>query len=221
MVVVGILLALQVDQWRTERQERADEAIILQSLLSDLNLEYEALANARERADVQRNASVAWTAHLLATQPRSESVLRESYRNAIFTLGWRPITGAYRSLVGSGELRLISNPELRDALVSYYEERQSAVAYRMERALLWNDRLINAAKEDVYRVGVGDQPEARPSITEIVVVQPLGDIPRNPQLLFALGWHTTMFGAVVRATSGAMDDVDALRTRLSAHLESL
>ena len=118
LVMIGILLALQVNNWNEERLERQKE----QEILQDLKVEFEA-----NLFDLQRvlNAHRKIYAELKEIQQITlsgdfENPALDSLTFALvkwFTFTDRP--GASSNLLNSGNLNLISNKELRDLITQW------------------------------------------------------------------------------------------------------
>jgi len=157
LVMVGILLALQVDNWNEERKEREIEKGILQDLqtefgenLSDANRVfngnlgmYRALSALQE--DI-RNRSY--------TQPRTDSLMYYVFDWYDYT----PKPGASNNLINAGNLNLITDKRLRELLTLWPgvvdeldDDEQLAIRYSQEVIvpfLSQNYPMLNLEKAD-------------------------------------------------------------------------
>lgn len=124
VVIAGILIALQVDQWSSDRADRARERAYLERLADDLSAEQEGVRNAevfaRNRLDaVALLEDMADGAVAQGTDPR-----RIPW--AIETASWRsfPKTNAYvvTELQASGQMGLLRSVALRNALADHYAQ---------------------------------------------------------------------------------------------------
>lgn len=122
LIAAGILIALAVDGWAQDRDERRLEQASLELLRADLLLLDEQLV---EFIDYQRRAqrSAASVHRVLVTverMPRDDRV-----RSAVVDLTSRRTLrlprASYAELVGTGNLRLIRDPALRRDIVQFYE----------------------------------------------------------------------------------------------------
>lgn len=122
VVVVGILIALQLDQWADARKERAQERVYLERLRDDLTAEQ---ADARAAASFARNRLEA----VEVLQDLSDGKLDDATDPrqapwALETATWRsfPKTRAYvyGELQSSGQMGLIHSVELRRKLADHY-----------------------------------------------------------------------------------------------------
>jgi hypothetical protein len=125
LVVVGILLALQVNNWNEERKERNLEQRYLQRLVIDLEKDIANLDNSinsnisrNERAEFLLNVSE--NPDLLTKDP---TYFVQSIEYAGLT--WNPVISdhTFEEIKSSGHLSTIRNEELRNALSEYYSQR--------------------------------------------------------------------------------------------------
>ena len=120
LVVIGILIALQINNWNENRKDRAKEQIILREIHSVFN------KNLNDFYPVKQKQ--------IKTYERGEVVLRNIkkmhipasrdsvYKNASSMFGgypYHPSNGSVESLISSGEINLIINDSLRRLLVSW------------------------------------------------------------------------------------------------------
>ena len=122
VVVVGILLALQVDQWAQGREQRGTERTYLLRLKEDLQIEDDRARDAEGFAR-DRLAAVELL-NRLATNPMTASSDPNALPWAIETASWRsfPKTNAfvYNELQNTGRMSLIRSVSLRRALSEHY-----------------------------------------------------------------------------------------------------
>jgi hypothetical protein len=120
MIMLGILGALAVDSWWDERAERVAEGEYLQSLKADFEANREEL-----------NASIETQRRLLNIGKEIHSIIQPGLtkiqqREIIEKIGefywmhrWRPATGTYDEMMGSGHFSYIQNRSLRIKLSKY------------------------------------------------------------------------------------------------------
>lgn len=126
VVVVGILIALQVDAWAQGRADRRLERVYLQHLKEDLEIERSRMDAAERFADAR--IAAARTLSQLAADPSSASDNPTRVPWAIETASWRsfPRINAYvyGELQSSGRLVLIQSEQLRRRLAEHYTALQ-------------------------------------------------------------------------------------------------
>ncbi|MEJ2161877.1 MAG: DUF6090 family protein [Robiginitalea sp.] len=141
LVVFGILIALQVDNWNDYRKEREVETGILQ----DLQIEFdENLTDARRVYDGNKsiyNAAIELQDNIASKtyeQNRTDTLMYAMFDWFDYT----PKPGASNNLINSGNLSLIRNEELRNLLTLWSgvnaeldDDEQLAIAYSQQTIL--------------------------------------------------------------------------------------
>ncbi len=120
LVMIGILLALQVNNWNEDRKSRASERALLQSLLADLEL-------ALDQSDfmIQREQNIMdGAASALGLLEGGPEVTARTFSDteAYFVL-WvdqttLPVINAFAELQGSGKAMELRSPQIREALAN-------------------------------------------------------------------------------------------------------
>lgn len=120
LVVIGILIALQVDSWNEERKFRAQQYNLLRDLAADLEANLHELENGREMNSLflneYRSLSLAMREDL-PPSPVIDSLCRHlaNWHSPFFT------RTAYESLKNKG-LEIIENDTLKKQIVSLFEK---------------------------------------------------------------------------------------------------
>lgn len=122
VVVLSILLALAVDEWRSGREDRAVEREYLARLLVDLDDNLQVI-DGQSRAQVSEIAAARFVYPVVSDGDWSgldpAEVVRASYlATPSPTPTWT--RGTFDELVSTGRMELIRSPELRAALLEYY-----------------------------------------------------------------------------------------------------
>lgn len=154
LVMIGILLALQVNEWNNERNRNIAEQAIIEQLNADLiqsRLEIEEmerffLRQARFSAAMSR---AFWNAEL---REDAKNFVYGAWSNRIYS----PTMGTARSLINSGKIDLLSSAELKNDIVSYVER----VDYLLKD--------ISRYEETYYRKGVELLKEVIPNTFESI-----------------------------------------------------
>jgi hypothetical protein len=142
IIVLGVLVALGVDDWRSTRQEHAREAYFLSGLAEDLRADIADFETARRNGQARVAAASYVTAQLGARRPAAESLLGiGGDRSSSFapdpaapvpgdlTAGLQQLarvsnfdfaTGTYQEILSSGNLDLIRSEAVRRAVSQYY-----------------------------------------------------------------------------------------------------
>jgi hypothetical protein len=123
LIVVGVLVALQVESWRDGRTEAARESEQLAALESDFLVNRDRYAETI--ADQER--MMKHSAELLRLLARQTEVSPDSMARLVLygALSWyevEPVTGAYDALIASGDIGLIRDAGLRRELAEFFAE---------------------------------------------------------------------------------------------------
>ncbi|WP_411895919.1 DUF6090 family protein [Winogradskyella sp. A2] len=149
LVMVGILLALQVNEWNNERNRKKSEQVIIEQLISDLSksqyeLEEQESRNLRSAREYSQVLRAFWKTEL---PDDIEKYVRSGGGSGVYS----PVLGTMQSLINSGRLDIISSKELKNDIVAYVEE----VGYRLKD--------INRYEASYFRPGVALLNDAIPS----------------------------------------------------------
>lgn len=125
IVVVGILIAFQITEWNDARKDRMKEAVYLARLDAEMDVILERLQTgveiARESSEAAELLLAARAGRKTGGAGPSDDDLRAALR--LLRAGRVPAgsPAAFRQMVSSGELTLLSSDELRNALFAYDE----------------------------------------------------------------------------------------------------
>jgi hypothetical protein len=120
VIVVGVFVAFQVEDWTDARENVQRETILLEALLADFDSNRENF-----RATVRSEQVVLDRAReLLAIMDRGDAPTADS---VVFlasrSFAWHtvePVTGAYDAMISSGELGLIRDSHLRREMAEFF-----------------------------------------------------------------------------------------------------
>ena len=123
VVAIGILFALQVDNWNQVRKERRLEQIYLERLAADLQGDIDGFKELRgifqEKYESIEELKSAVTPEQIRRDPNSWV---ERLRYSVFVSLPSVRSATFDELAGSGQLAIIQDLELRSALANYYAE---------------------------------------------------------------------------------------------------
>ena len=123
LVVFGILIALQINTWNEERKENKIEAKYLKEMLEDYEINL-----IRSNQVIKRYESMIPTLQGLIEQSLLEkpSISVDSLNQACMIINDMPTYSStdrvYNNLIGSGDLKLLKNKELKTELSVYFEK---------------------------------------------------------------------------------------------------
>ncbi len=141
LVVIGILIALQINNWNENRKSRTTETYVLNEILSNLN-EDAAILNDIINQRYITKASVANMLGYLQKENISKDSLEKDMVNFLTFERYFPINNAYEILKSKG-LQL-SNNNLTSKISRYYDYEQK----KMNRSILDVENAILSILED-------------------------------------------------------------------------
>ena len=155
LVMIGILLALQINTWNSKRIEKKEEQFIYQRLIQDLEQDIEGLESSISNFEARLiygaealrmlnspnvNQVLSWDAYKRANERRPNLLESQDlvfgellFRILVITLFY-PTDNTFQELVSSGKIDIISDRELKAAIQSYYP--------RMKRLQKFQDNII-------------------------------------------------------------------------------
>ncbi|MCR8667694.1 DUF6090 family protein [Aestuariibaculum sp. M13] len=141
LVVLGILIALQVNEWNNERNRKNIESTILKQLETDLKTsETELKKISAFYLDRARASALVERAFWKEEIPND--TIEKSIRIPMSSRIYSPVLGTLRSLINSGNMDNISSDSIKNELTSYLEK----VDYLLKD--------IRRYEETYYRKGV-------------------------------------------------------------------
>ena len=172
LVVIGILIALAINNWNTNSKLKSEE----QTLLKDLQLEVSNNLVSLEEviAEHRKSHNAAKKIKELSREEFNE-MTEKDFRDLFITMdnNWTydPNNGILNSVISSGQINIISNKELKYLLASIKEKGIDAFEDTMKiedwRKDLWNQmikslfvfedgKIVNFRYKNLY-----DKPESR------------------------------------------------------------
>jgi hypothetical protein len=150
LVVIGILIALQVNEWNNDRNKKKAEKIVIEQLKNDL-LKSQIELNEIEVYYYERTKACAI---VLRTFWKSETP-NDSIGNYLDLPNsikiYSPILGTAKSLINSGNIELLRSSELKNDIVSYVEKVEDKLIH------------IKRHEETYFRKGRGINLEIMPN----------------------------------------------------------
>lgn len=127
VLVLGIFIGLQVDDWNQARKDRIDEQRFLRTLHDDILVAEKLSSRVRQRR-LESLQHVVSASDVLHGRARRDAVT-ELECSALGSSSWFNITAsgvpAFDELVASGRLGIIRDSELRAALIGLEQTRQA------------------------------------------------------------------------------------------------
>jgi hypothetical protein len=133
LVVIGILIALQINNWNQEHQQKNEEL----KQLKALKLEFEKNAISLDSITTHHTENEDATLRLMnATNNYTIEAFDSLYLKAVYNYNFDSSKGIYNSLINSGKLELISNQtlkyklaEIQDIVIDYVGDENDVREY--------------------------------------------------------------------------------------------
>lgn len=170
VVVLGVTIALWADGWAAERRERTVETARLRALQDNITETLSALAAAREEA-----GGAAAALRDLVSRPRSAWEAQDLQEAILFGVTYGPAftpeMDVYEDLKSSGELALLTDPEVRRSLSAVESRLEMVAASQADLAFVQQLNL------DTYLL---DRTDLRPLFREWLDLEDsLAHVPRD------------------------------------------
>ena len=126
IIVVGVLVALQVEAWRDRSLASDRESEQLEALRADFEVNRQRYVDTIEDQRRMMQHSESLLSVMAGRTPVSpDSVGRLLAFGALSWYEVEPVTGAYDALIASGDIGLIQDTELRRELADFFAELQA------------------------------------------------------------------------------------------------
>lgn len=121
LVVIGILLALQINTWNQEKNNEKEEQFYLNKLQVNLVQDTVYLSNRMRQLNSTLDSLNNFEA-LLRDKKFKEFTNENTFRSLISLFRFQPQTSTFDNLISTGKLELISNQAIVDSLFNYYND---------------------------------------------------------------------------------------------------
>ena len=129
LVVIGILIALQINNWNQTRIENLEEQIALKNLKEDFDFNYKTLDSLIKSTIKSKEfefSILKYTGN--KPKPKTEDEFNDLLNQSLGLSEFFPRNGSLDELLSSGKLKVIKNQRLRKSLSSWYPVFESIVA---------------------------------------------------------------------------------------------
>jgi len=121
LVVIGILIALQINNWNNEKRIYSEETATLQKLIQDLKSDNERYLDNIEFYN-KRNDYLTNAKEIIFKKSLSdEEIKKVMYYNGAIHKDLNPRTTTYNEMLNSGRIYNLSSEELVNSIIAYYQ----------------------------------------------------------------------------------------------------
>ncbi len=163
LVVIGILIALSINNWNETKKEKREELKQLIALKLEFEknlLLYDSIANYHK----ENEAATTW---LINAKEISYSIeeFDSSFFKTVYNWNFDPSRGIFNSLINSGKIELISNEtlkyrlaEIQDIVTDYIEDENNVLSYCKDAVFPF---LVNQMPYNPLRLYKNRSPEEK------------------------------------------------------------
>ncbi len=120
LVVIGILIALQINNWNEERKTANERAKLILAFQSDAQTTAERLKLSLQMADEINQALLKFLENLNEDQGSVSIDTLKMYTSAVFQVAnFRPAISAYETALSTGDIGLLKSDSLLDTFVDF------------------------------------------------------------------------------------------------------
>ena len=145
LVVIGILIALQINNWNEEHTERNIEKAYMNNLLEDLKedlIKYDKFQTSNKEIYTLIDSIIP----NLKSENRRQKISQLTYWCRMITIKWHsayPVERTFEQMKSSGHLRLIKDKEIANNISNYYNSLVEFEGYN-EAGMLWAQDYVSA-----------------------------------------------------------------------------
>lgn len=132
IVVVGVFVGLQAQDWSTARAERSAERAAIERLIVEYELNLELLDASKEKSQ-KTMAATASLMDMISPEPAdliADEDLAQIIGDCLTNPKFVPALGTTNSLVASGDLRLVVDPEIQRMLTQWPATAQVLIEWQ-------------------------------------------------------------------------------------------
>ena len=126
LVVIGILIALSINNWNEIRKEEQQEIISYCRIGEDIESDKNRIETIIESI-VERQLVCKQLLLKLHSTPKDKSVIIDDYLSAVRSDVFYPNKAAISDITSSGKLSLLHNEELKKIILEYYTEMENSL----------------------------------------------------------------------------------------------
>ncbi|WP_343485905.1 DUF6090 family protein [Allomuricauda sp. d1] len=142
LVVIGILIALKINNWNEARKNSNKEKAILKELHNEFKANLTQFEEAKNVHQKSFQAAEIVIRNLNRPEtPESQDSLREYGSKVFSNITFNPSNGVVQSLISSGDFQLIQNDSLRRHLVSWRETLDDYTEEEVALKNFWTDKV--------------------------------------------------------------------------------
>lgn len=124
LVVIGILIALQINNWNDQKKNAASEQLYYCRILEDFELDKQLINELKNRADYRIESSKKILLDLDSGK-KDKHYLINQFILAARSEVYEPRNATFKDLISSGNLKLLYDITIKNSLIQYYSELEN------------------------------------------------------------------------------------------------
>ncbi|MEZ5489987.1 MAG: hypothetical protein R3F50_06665 [Gammaproteobacteria bacterium] len=204
VVILGILIAFQVEEWRSESIDRDEELAALGAILLDLENEVSLLNTFLESAERQVSALSLMVDLGSNAKSNDDEWVANIYREAVLTRLWQPASTTYEGLRSSGNLNLLTDPELLSSIIRYYDANNTSLNILINDMRDARDSFLLVLGRDIHFLATDEFSNDTASL-KVNIVPPIENMPRHPEFYAHYGSYAYRVSVLRIRLEGKLD----------------
>ena len=154
LVVIGILIALQVNTWNEERKIKMKERAYLQRFHKELELNLNEMDRLIQQSDdVLVKIDSLLAIHFAEIPPVSNKTFNTLARGTVDYLVFQSAEATIEDLIGSGELEIIEDAQIREAIATWESGLMNIRYLETDNKKAFNDLLeFFRSRSEIYKM---------------------------------------------------------------------
>ncbi len=164
LVVIGILIAVQINQWNTAQTNKQQERFYLQKLKQ--NIQQDTFYLNIRKGDIRRTLLALDTIKMQMDSLELSEFSNPRLISSLFgTFRFSPQTSTFDNLTSTGKLDLLNNEALIDSLFVYYNNQNNYTKQRNESLETYTRTKIGPYLMAFDKIGINpaNKPDKKPS----------------------------------------------------------
>lgn len=117
LIVIGILIAVQIGDWKEEAKVRQQRLTLIENLIAEFQTNVERLEEVVSSAETANAAIKMFLS--VATKNSEYSITELRDLSKMSPIAFRPALGTYQSAISDGSIGLIEHPKLKELFVDF------------------------------------------------------------------------------------------------------
>ena len=124
LVVIGIMIALTINNWNDQKNNKASEQIYYCRILEDFELDKQLIEELKVKADIRIESSKKTLLDLDSGAKDKHDIINQFIMAARSEV-YEPRNATFKDLISSGNLKLLNDITLKNSLIQYYSELEN------------------------------------------------------------------------------------------------